>query len=397
MPSPLWNRPLVVALAGSVNAGKSTLLNAWCGHQRAIVSDQAGTTRDVVSAEVIVQGWSTRVLDVAGERDDAEVLEREGQDLARAQQAQADVVLRLVPPEVDVHQAQAAAADNEIVIASHADRRADEPTESAKSAGLRWAGPQFVGEAQAAQLLEAMELAIIQRCGLPLITAGRWPVTGRQSTHHLACSVSAPHCAPSERTPVWLVCRGAVSKGIQMIDVHAFRADPAAFEAAWSRRGMTVDVAALVELDKQVRELKTSAENKKSEANAASKEIGKAAREGKDVGAAKAAAKALSDEAKAFDAERQQVEQTFQEKLLELPNPCLPCVPDGFTENENVPLDGWGEKPAYDFTPKPHWELAADLGIIDFERGARLSGSGFVAYTGLGARYVRALTTFFLK
>ena len=65
-----------------------------------------------------VQGWSTRVLDVAGERDNAEVLEREGQDLARAQQAQADVVLRLVPPEVDVHQAQAVAAENEIVIAS---------------------------------------------------------------------------------------------------------------------------------------------------------------------------------------------------------------------------------------------------------------------------------------
>ena len=113
------------------------------------------------------------------------------------------------------------------------------------------------------------------------------------------------------------------------------------------------------------------------------------------MGAAKAAAKALSDEAKAFDAERRQSNRPSK-KIIRITKPLFACVPDGFTENQNVPLDGWGEKPAYDFTPKPHWELAADLGIIDFERGARLSGSGCCLYWP-GCPYVRALTTFFLN
>ncbi len=85
----------VVLIVGPTNAGKSTLLNAWCGHDRALTSDIAGTTRDLVTAETVVAGWRLRLIDSAGERPTDDALEAAGQDLVRQARAGADVVLRL--------------------------------------------------------------------------------------------------------------------------------------------------------------------------------------------------------------------------------------------------------------------------------------------------------------
>lgn len=182
-----------------------------------------------------------------------------------------------------------------------------------------------------------------------------------------------------------------------MIDLHAFRADPDLFRAAWTNRGASVDVDGLLAKDQQVRELKTHAEQMKADANRASKAIGAAAKAGEDINAAKAEAKRLGDEVRTIDSQRQEAEEDLHRALLELPNPCLPEVPIGPDESANVVVESWGTPPAFDFGPKPHWDLAGPLGLIDFERGARLSGSGFVAYTGMGARLVRALVHFFLS
>ena len=92
----LARTPLVL-ITGPANAGKSTLLNAWCGHQRALVSELPGTTRDLVAAETIVAGWRLRLLDSAGLRPTSDALERAGQDLVRAARAHADLVLHLIP------------------------------------------------------------------------------------------------------------------------------------------------------------------------------------------------------------------------------------------------------------------------------------------------------------
>ena len=82
--------------------------------------------------------------------------------------------------------------------------------------------------------------------------------------------------------------------------------------------------------------------------------------------------------------------------LLRIPNLPHESVPDGESEEDNVPVRHWGEVPKFDFDPKPHWKIAANLGIVDFERAAKVTGSRFVIYKGLGAKLERALASFIL-
>jgi seryl-tRNA synthetase len=182
-----------------------------------------------------------------------------------------------------------------------------------------------------------------------------------------------------------------------MIDLTALRAAPQRFRQAWGERGLAVDLDALLALDEAVRGLKFKAESLKAEVNAASKEIGKAAKAGGEaLAAAKEKARQLGDQAKAIDAEREQREAELTAQLLVLPNPCLETVPKGADSAANPVVATWGEKPAFAFRPRPHWELGPALGIMDFDRGAKLAGSGFVCLKGAGARLSRALISWFL-
>jgi seryl-tRNA synthetase len=182
-----------------------------------------------------------------------------------------------------------------------------------------------------------------------------------------------------------------------MIDLATLRKDPDTFRAAWSARGAGVDVDALLAKDARVREMKTRAEAMKAELNAASKAIGAAAKQGgAAVEEAKARARALGDQQKALDAEREAAEKVLTDELLYLPNPCLAEVPAGKDAADNRVAAEWGEVPRFDFAPKAHWDLGPALGIMDFERGAKLAGSGFVTLRGAGARLSRALVSWFL-
>jgi seryl-tRNA synthetase len=181
-----------------------------------------------------------------------------------------------------------------------------------------------------------------------------------------------------------------------MIDLAALRKDPAHHRQAWADRGAAVDLDALLALDQQVRELKTGFETAKAEVNAASKAIGMAAKGGQDVGAAKERARQLGDQAKAIDERREALEKQLHDLLLHLPNPCLPAVPTGKDSADNRTVAEWGAKPAFAFAPKAHWDLGPALGIMDFDRAAKLSGSGFVVLKGAGARLARALVSWFL-
>ena len=132
-----------------------------------------------------------------------------------------------------------------------------------------------------------------------------------------------------------------------------------------------------------------------AEANAASKAIGQAARNGEDVGAAKAAAKAIGDEARDLDKQRADAEAALSATLAELPNICLPEVPVGADESGNVIISSWGEVSKRDHD-LPHWDIGAELNILDLERGAKLGGSGFAVLRGPGAQLQRGLAQFFL-
>ncbi len=139
-------------------------------------------------------------------------------------------------------------------------------------------------------------------------------------------------------------------------------------------------------------------EKLQAERNNASQEMGKLAK-GPDNAAFEArrgALKTLSDEVKKHEAELAELERAVEDLLLGVPNLPHPSVPDGTTEADNVVRRTFGEAKSYDFEPKPHWDVGAALGVLDFERAAKLSGARFSVLWGAGARLSRALIGFML-
>ncbi|MGW8194290.1 MAG: serine--tRNA ligase [Desulforhopalus sp.] len=103
-----------------------------------------------------------------------------------------------------------------------------------------------------------------------------------------------------------------------------------------------------------------------------------------------------SQRIKELDAELQVIEQNLQQVVMAIPNLCDDSVPDGQDDSDNVEIRQWGEKPVFSFSPKPHWELGEELGILDFDRAAKLSGARFALLKGFGSKLERALTNFML-
>lgn len=134
----------------------------------------------------------------------------------------------------------------------------------------------------------------------------------------------------------------------------------------------------------------------KHERNQASEEIARLKKSGADASERIAAMKGVSDRIKALDERLRAVEAEGDEAAAWIPNLPHASVPEGRDASANVEVARWGTPRTFDFTPKPHWELAADLGIIDFERGPKIAGAGFPLFVGDGARLVRALIDFML-
>ncbi|HEU4570177.1 MAG TPA: serine--tRNA ligase [Gemmatimonadales bacterium] len=183
-----------------------------------------------------------------------------------------------------------------------------------------------------------------------------------------------------------------------MIDIKRLRQDPDGVRAALARRGdpsLDQAVDALLALDRRRRELLTAAEALKAERNAMSDEVARKKKAKEPADELLATLKASGERVKALDAEVKEVDEALERRLLEVPNLPLPDVPDG-DASHNVVRRTWGTAPAFGFTPRPHWELGAALGILDLPRGAKLAGSGFPVFTGMGSRLLRALANFML-
>ncbi len=181
-----------------------------------------------------------------------------------------------------------------------------------------------------------------------------------------------------------------------MLDLNFIREHPEEVRTAMRNRQMDdAPVDAVLELDRRRRALIAEVEQLKAERNAVSKEIGAM----KDAAARQekiAAMRALGERIDALDAELKGVEEQLQATLATIPNIPDPRVPIGKDENENVVVRQVGEPPRFDFEPKAHWDLGPQLGIIDFERGVKISGSRFYVLSGAGARLQRALIAFML-
>lgn len=154
-----------------------------------------------------------------------------------------------------------------------------------------------------------------------------------------------------------------------------------------------------LDLDAQRRELLSRVESLRAERNAGSKEIGLLFRNQRvdEANALKQRMSEIGDEIAALDSQLRQVESDLEDAMLRIPNLPEPDVPVAPDETGNEVVKQVGEMPHFDFTPLPHWDLGESLGIIDLERGARLSGSRFYVLKGAGAQLQRALINFFVE
>lgn len=151
-------------------------------------------------------------------------------------------------------------------------------------------------------------------------------------------------------------------------------------------------------LDDERRQILLELENLRARRNTDSKRIGQLLREGQPAAAEalKAELGTLPERIRELEERLRLVEPALQDTLLRIPNLPLPVVPVGKDDSENVVISVAGEPRTFDFTPRPHWEIGENLGILDFERGVKLSGSRFYVLKGLGARLQRALITWML-
>ncbi|MCX7935039.1 MAG: serine--tRNA ligase, partial [Planctomycetota bacterium] len=181
-----------------------------------------------------------------------------------------------------------------------------------------------------------------------------------------------------------------------MIDSKLFREDPQRLREACRLKGMEVDIEKGVMLEQRRRELIQEEETLQSERNRVSQEIGKRKQAGEDTAAAQEAMRGVNDRIRALAAERTKIEAELTALAMLIPNHPAPEVPRGASADENVEVARWGERPVFAFPPRPHWEICERLGLVDFGRGAKVAGSGFLFYRGWGARLERALFNFML-
>jgi seryl-tRNA synthetase len=182
-----------------------------------------------------------------------------------------------------------------------------------------------------------------------------------------------------------------------MLDIKVLRADFEGVKKLLQHRGE--DLSALAnfeELDKKRREFIVEAEQLKSKRNDVSAQVAALKRDKQDADHLITEMREVGDQIKAIDDELRVVEEALENLLLSIPNIPHESVPIGETEDDNIEARKWGEIRNFGFEPKPHWDVADQLGILDFEKAGKVTGSRFVFYKGLGARLERALISFML-
>ncbi len=183
-----------------------------------------------------------------------------------------------------------------------------------------------------------------------------------------------------------------------MLDLNFVRDNLPLVEEKLRQRGM--DPSAVLkdfhEVDTQRRQAITEAETSKAQRNKASEEIAKLKKTGQDASAAMAETKDLREKIQTLEKTAADLDTRLRDILAGIPNLPNDSVPVGHSAEQNVEVRRWGTPPKLDFTPKAHWDLGADLGILDLERAAKLTGARFAVYWDLGAKLERALMNFML-
>jgi len=183
-----------------------------------------------------------------------------------------------------------------------------------------------------------------------------------------------------------------------MLDLNFVRENLSLVEEKLRQRGM--DPAAVLkdfrEVDTQRRQAITEAETAKAQRNKASEEIAKLKKSGQDASAAMAQTKDLREKIQALEKTATDLNVRLRDILAGIPNLPHASVPVGHSADDNVEVRRWGTAPKFDFTPKAHWDLGPELGVLDLERAVKLTGARFAVYWDLGAKLERALMNFML-
>jgi seryl-tRNA synthetase len=181
-----------------------------------------------------------------------------------------------------------------------------------------------------------------------------------------------------------------------MLDLRFIRENPDLVKEAVKNKGDKVDIDLLLDWDKKRRNVLSRCEELKHEKNVFSERIASLKKEKKDAQKEIEKMREVSDKISSLDSELKKIDEEIQKLLLRVPNIPHPTVPIGSDESLNVVVRTWGEIPAFDFESRPHWEIGKILGILDLPRASKVTGSGFLMFTGVGARLERGLINFML-
>lgn len=182
-----------------------------------------------------------------------------------------------------------------------------------------------------------------------------------------------------------------------MLDIKILRTEPDRIRTALKNRNNDLDITPAIELDSKRRALLMKVEQMKATQNEISKKIPAMKKAGEDTSAIFAEMKTLSNEIKELDSEVSAIDEELKNFMLRIPNIPSDKAPIGVDDTENKEIRRWSEPRKFDFEAKAHWDIGTSLDILDFDRGAKIAGTRFTVYKGLGARLERSVIQYFLN
>ena len=182
-----------------------------------------------------------------------------------------------------------------------------------------------------------------------------------------------------------------------MLDVKLLRTEPDKIRQALKNRCSDLDIAPAIELDTARREILAQVEQMKAKQNEITKQIPAMKKAGEDTTQIFAEMKELSNEIKELDTKVSEIDEKLRDFMLRIPNIPSDKSPIGCDDADNVEIRKWAEPRAFDFEAKAHWDIGTSLDILDFDRGAKIAGTRFTVYKGLGARLERSVIQYFLN
>ena len=181
-----------------------------------------------------------------------------------------------------------------------------------------------------------------------------------------------------------------------MLDIKLIRENPEKINELLKRRNPALSIDEVIKIDEERRKIQTQADELRARRKNESQKIGMMKKNGENTDEIQEDVRKLGDEIKALEEVQNQLDQKQRDVLLHIPNIPDESTPIGKSEDDNVVVSTWGEPTKFDFDFKAHWDICEEKGIVDFERGVRLSQSRFILYRGKGARLERAIINFFL-